>query len=346
MRAVVMKAYGGNEVVETVDLPKPAIGPGDVLVEVHAASVNPVDFKIREGKLKQILPYRLPLIMGNDLSGVVAEVAPGVTSVKVGDAVYARLEKHRPGTFAEYAAVRAVDLAPKPARLTHEEAASIPLVGLTAWQALVDRAHLEKGQKVLIHAGSGGVGTIAIQIAKHLGATVATTCSARNVELVKSLGADVVVDYGKERLEDVLRDYDVVLDTLGGETLMRSFDVLRRGGVLVTVSGPPDAKFGRAWGVSAPVRWAMAALSWTTRRRAAKRGVAYEFLFMEPSGAQLATLAGLIDAGTIRPVVDRVFPLAETKEALAYSETGKARGKIVIRVRAEGMSLDKGRVGS
>jgi len=328
-----MSRYGDPGAVAVREVPKPSVGPRDVLVEVHAASVNPVDFKIRDGKLKRILPYRLPLVMGNDLSGVVAEVGASVKQTRVGDAVYVRLDKQRIGAFAEYAAVRELDLAPKPSNLSHVEAASIPLVGLTAWQALLDRAHLERGQKVLVHAGSGGVGTFAIQLAKHIGATVATTCSDKNAELVRSLGADVVIDYKKQRFEDVCRDYDVVLDGLGGEEMERSFQVLRPGGTLVTISGPPDPKFARAWGLNPLLILAIAVMSRKVRRMAKDRGVTYDFLFMEPSGAELREIGGLVEAGTIKPVIDRVFPLAEAREALAYSESGRARGKVVLEVR-------------
>lgn len=334
MRAVVAKRYGGNEVVELVDVSRPVLASGEVLVEVHAASVNPVDFKIRDGMLKPILPYRMPLVLGNDLAGVVVEVAPDVTDVKPGDEVYSRLDKRKIGAFAEYAAARAIDLAPKPRTLDFVQAASLPLVGLTAWQALIERAGLQRGQKVLIHAGSGGVGTFAIQLAKHLGATVTTTCSARNAELVRSLGADVVVDYTKERFEAVAPGQHVVLDALGDkQTIARSFAALAPGGIVVSISGPPDPRFAREWGLNPLVRAAIWLLSRSTFRRARRHGARYEFLFMEPSRPQLLEIARLVDAGTLRPVIDRTFPLEQAREALAYSESGRARGKVVITVR-------------
>jgi NADPH:quinone reductase-like Zn-dependent oxidoreductase len=333
VKAALLERYAPTG-VRVTDVPKPPLGPGDVLVEVHAASINPVDFKIRDGKLKQVLALRLPIVMGNDLSGVIVEVGSGVKEAKVGDAVYARVNKDRLGAFAEYAAVREIDLAPKPTNLDHVKAASVPLVALTAWQGLRDRGHLSAGQKVLIHAGSGGVGTIAIQLAKHWGATVATTCSDKNTDLVKSLGADIVVDYRKQRFEDVVHDADVVLDTLGGADMERSFQSLRQGGILVTVSGPPDPKFAKEWGMNPIVRLAVRALSSKVRRIARKHGATYDFLFMSPSGTQLREIAALIEAGTLQPVIDRTFSLDQVNEALAYSESGRARGKVVVAIRA------------
>ena len=222
IKAFIVERYGDAGAVRAAEIPDPEVGEDDVLVQIRAASVNPLDLKTRDGAYKAILPYRVPFVLGNDLAGVVVGVGAGVTRFAVGDEVYARADKNRIGTFAELIAVHQDDLAPKPATLTMEEAASIPLVGLTSWQALVERANLQTGQKVLIHAGSGGVGTIAIQLAKQLGASVATTTSTANIDLVKDLGADVVVDYKKQAFETVLHDYDVVLDTLGGETLKKS----------------------------------------------------------------------------------------------------------------------------
>ena len=333
MKAVVIDRYGSNEVVRTRDVPTPELRDDDVLVQIHAASVNPVDFKIRAGKLKPILPYRLPLVLGSDLAGVVLEAGPRARRLKPGDEVFARPHKDRIGAFAELIAIREDAVALKPKRLTMEESASVPLVGLTAWQALVERARLKPGQKVLIHAGSGGVGTIAIQLAKHLGAMVATTTSAANLEWVKNLGADIVIDYKKEDFEAIVRDYDVVLDTLGGETLEKSVRVLKPGGKVISISGPPDPEFAKSIGANWLVRMAMRLLSRRIRKDAKRRGVSYSFLFMRASAEQLRELGSLIDAGRIRPVVDRVFPFESTKEALAYVETGRAKGKVVIKVR-------------
>jgi len=333
MQAFLVDRYGTSGNTRIGEAPVPAVGDGDVLVQVHAASVNPVDFKIRDGELRQILRFRLPLILGNDLAGVVTQVGAGVTRFRPGDAVYGRPDKSRIGAFAGFIAMREQDVARKPANTTMPEAASLPLVGLTAWQALVERARLQPGQTVLIHAGSGGVGTFAIQLAKHLGATVATTTSTANVEMVKRLGADIVVDYKKERFEDVLRNVDVVLDTLGPETVAKSFRVMKPGGTLISISGPPDPAFAREFGLGWPLEQAMRLLSWRTRRQARRRGVSYSFLFMRPDGEQLQWITALVEAGVIQPVIDQVFPFEQVQDALAYVETGRAKGKVVIRLR-------------
>ncbi|GAC1580746.1 MAG: NADP-dependent oxidoreductase [Sphingomicrobium sp.] len=334
MKAFVIDRYGSSKVVRTSEMPEPDLHDDDVLVQIHAASVNPLDLKIRSGALKLVLPYRLPLILGNDLAGIVVRVGARVRRFKPGDEVYARPQQERIGAFAEYIAVREDTLALKPATLNMEDAASIPLVGLTAWQALVEKAGLKKGQKVLIHAGSGGVGTFAIQLAKHLGAYVATTTSATNRDWVKRLGADVVIDYKQTDFEAVLHDYDVVLDTQGGATLMKSVSVLKPGGKLISISGPPDPDFARASGAPWFVRVAMGMLSYRIRKLAKRHQVSYVFLFMNANGEQLHHIAELIDAGTIRAVVDKIFPFASTPEALDYVETGRAKGKVVIKVGA------------
>ncbi|MGW7051093.1 NADP-dependent oxidoreductase [Streptomyces sp. NPDC054887] len=331
MKAFLLERYGAEAGVRAGETPEPQVGADDVLIRVHAASVNPLDLKIRDGDFKTILPYRLPLVLGNDLAGVVTRVGPAVTRFAVGDEVYTRPGKDRIGTFAELIAVHQDDVAIKPATLTMEEAASLPLVALTSWQALVERAQVRPGQKVLIHAGSGGLGTVAVQLAKHLGAHVAATAGTSNVDLVKELGADVVVDYRKQDFETLLDGYDVVLDSLGGETLEKSLRVLKPGGKVISVAGPPDAAFARELGANPTLRLAMSALSFRTRRRAGRRDVTYSFLFMQAGGDQLRELATLIDAGKIRPVVDRVFPFDQTLEAMEYVENGRAKaGKVVI----------------
>jgi alcohol dehydrogenase len=256
-----------------------------------------------------------------------------VRQFKPGDEVYARADDFRIGTFAEFVPVKEVSLALKPKGLTMEEAASIPLVGLTAWQALVEKAGLKKGQKVFIQAGSGGVGSFAVQLARHLGATVAATTGTTNVALVKSLGANVVIDYKTQDFEDVLRDYDVVLNSQDGKTLDKSLRVLKRGGKLISISGPPDPQFGREVAAPGFVRGVMWLLSSGVRRKAQQLGVDYSFLFMKASGSQLGEITRLIDAGAIRPVMDRVFPFASTNEALAYVEAGRAKGKVVVRLK-------------
>jgi NADPH:quinone reductase-like Zn-dependent oxidoreductase len=263
----------------------------------------------------------------------VPRVGPQVRRFKIGDEVYAKPHHDRIGAFAEFIAINAGDVAIKPKQLSMEEAASIPLVGLTAWQALVERANLQKGKKVLIHAGSGGVGTFAIQLAKHLGATVATTTSTANVELVKSLGADVVVDYRKDEFEKVLRDYDVVLNSLGQETLEKSLAVLKPGGKLISISGPPDPEFAKDLGFGWMLRQVMRFLSYGIRRKAKRHRVSYSFHFMRANGDQLREITSFIDSGVIRPVVDRIFPFESTKEAMAYVEKGRAKGKVVIKLR-------------
>jgi NADPH:quinone reductase-like Zn-dependent oxidoreductase len=333
MRAFVVDRYGKMSKLRLADMPNPELRDDEVLVQVHAAGVNLLDSKIRNGEFKLILRYRLPLILGHDVAGVVVRVGPRVRRFKPGDEVYARLADGRIGAFAEFSAVKEEDVSIKPKPLTMEEAASIPLVGLTAWQALIERAGLKPGQKVLIHAGSGGVGTFAIQLAKHVGATVATTTSTANVDLVRSLGADIVIDYKKEDFAHVLRDYDVVLNSLDKVTLERSVRVLKPGGQLISISGPPDAAFARRIGASWVLRMIMGALSYGITAKTRRRQAQYSFLFMRANGGQLTEIASLIDDGILRPVVDRVFPFASTKEAMAYVETGRAKGKVVVSLK-------------
>jgi alcohol dehydrogenase len=318
--------------MEMMELPRPEPGPGDLLVRVRAAGVNPLDYKIRDGKVKVLLPFSFPLILGTDLAGDVEAVGPGVTRFKVGDAVYSRLDNDRIGAFAEYALVRESAAARKPARLDYVEAASLPLVGLTAWQALIGLAQLRAGQKVLIHAGSGGVGTFAIQLAKHLGAQVATTASNRNHALVKSLGADVAIDYKTTRFEEEVRNQDVILDTQAGDTLLRSFEAIKPGGVVVTIGGRPDGKFARAWGLPLPLVWILGLLNRKVDRLAREKSVRFEYLFMRASGEQLEEIGALVDQGVIRPIVDKTFPLEAAAEAISFVETGRSVGKVVLRV--------------
>ena len=332
MKAFILDRYGSKD-LRAGEMPDPEVRDDDVLVEVHAASVNLLDAKIRTGEFKLILPYRLPLVMGNDVAGVVVRVGSRVRRFKVGDEVYARPDSDRIGTFAQRISIKESSLALKPKNITMEEAASIPLVGLTAWQALIEKAKLTKGQKVFIQAGSGGVGTFAIQLAKHLGATVATTTSADNVELVKGLGADIVIDYRREDFETTLAGYDVVLNSQDVKTLQKSLRVLKPGGHLVSISGPPDPAFAAEIGAPWFVKLATRILSAGVRRSAVKLKSTYSFLFMRADGSQLGEITALIEAGVIQPVMDRVFPFESTNEALAYVETGRAKGKVVIKVR-------------
>ena len=333
MKAFILDRYGSKFALRAGEVTDPEVRDDDVLVEVHAAGVNLLDSKIRNGEFKAILPYRAPFIVGHDVAGVVLRVGARVTQFKPGDEVYARPADHRIGTFAELIAVQEKDIALKPKRLTMEEAASIPLVGLTAWQALVERGQLKQGQRVFIQAGSGGVGTFAIQLAKHLGATVATTTSASNVDLVRSLGADIIVDYKKEDFETRLSGYDLVLHSQDGKALDKSLRILRPGGRLVSISGPPDPGFAEQ--IGAP--WFVKLFTWVSslavRRRAKALKTTFSFLFMKANGDQLRQIAVLIDAGHVRPVVDKVFPFQSTNEALAYVESGRAKGKVVIKVK-------------
>jgi NADPH:quinone reductase-like Zn-dependent oxidoreductase len=333
MKAFILDRYGSADHVRAGDVPDPELREDDVLIRVHAAGVNLLDSKIRNGEFKRILPYRLPLILGHDIAGIVVRVGSRVRRFKPGDEVYARPADGRIGAFAELIAIKEDDVAIKPKALTMEEAASIPLVGLTAWQALIERANLTRGQKLLIHAGSGGVGTFAIQLAKHVGATVATTTSTANADLVRSLGTDIAIDYKKEDFADVLRDYDLVLNSLDKVTLEKSLRVLKPGGQLISISGPPDAAFARSIGASWVLRMIMGFLSYGIRSKAKRRQAHYSFLFMRANGDQLSEITSLIDAGAIRPVVDRVFPFVSTKEAMAHVESGRAKGKVVVSLR-------------
>ncbi|CAN7315242.1 NADP-dependent oxidoreductase [Rhizobacter sp. LjRoot28] len=333
MKAFVLERYGHKRVLQPTDVPVPALRDDEVLVEVHAAGVNQLDAKLRDGAFKLVIPYRLPITLGHDVAGVVFRVGPRVTRFKVGDEVYARLDDFRIGAFAEYAPVKEASLAHKPLHLSMEQAASLPLVALTAWQAFVEKARLKAGEKVLIEAGSGGVGTIAIQLAKHLGAIVATTTSAGNAALVRDLGADVIIDYRSQDVADVLHDYDVVLHSQDTPSLLKSLGVLRPGGRLVSISGPPDLEFGRLVAAPLIVRGVMRLMSAGVRRKARQAGVDYAFLFMRAEGSQLREITSVVDAGIIRPVVDRVFPFEATNEALAHVDSGRTRGKVVIKVR-------------
>ncbi|MGH1587238.1 NADP-dependent oxidoreductase [Methylobacterium phyllosphaerae] len=330
MKAFILDRYKKRQPLRLGERPEPAVGDGDVLVAVAAAGLNLLDAKIRNGEFKPLLKYRPPFVLGHDLAGTVIRVGRNVRRFKVGDAVYARPRDGRIGTLAERIAVDEADLALKPSNLSMAEAASIPLVGLTAWQAFVEVTQVKRGDKVLIHAGSGGVGTFAIQLAKHLGATVATTTSAGNADLVSSLGADLVVDYRRQDFETILSGYDVVLASLDGATLRKSLDVLKPGGTLISISGPPDPAFARAAGLNAVLALVMRLLSLGIRRRAKARGVAYAFLYMRANGAQLAAITKLIEAGIIRPVLDRVVPFAATDQALTDLEAGRSKGKVVV----------------
>ena len=328
MKAFAIDSY--KSALHEAEVPEPTVGELDVLVDVRAASVNQLDVKILEGEFKQILPYKVPLILGHDLAGVVTAIGAKVTRFAIGDEVYGKARDHHIGTFAEKIAVNEADLALKPMSTTFEEAASLPLVALTAWQSLVELGNVQPGQKVLIHAGAGGVGTMAIQLAKHLGAFVATTASARNADQLTALGADLVIDYRTDDFSTVLSDYDFVLDSLGGENLEKSLHVLKRGGIAVGISGPPTPSFAKAAGVNPVLRLAITGLSAKIRGLAKKLGVTYEFLFMRASGEQLTAIASLVDAGHLRPVVGKAFTFDQTPDAMAALAKGGVPGKIVV----------------
>lgn len=333
MKAFLLNRYGKKEKLQLTETVEPLVKPTDVLVQVHAAGVNLLDSKIRNGEFKMILPYKTPFVLGHDVSGVVTKVGTKVTQFKIGDEVYARPGDHRIGAFAECIAMNEKDVALKPKNLSMEEAASLPLVSLTAWQALVEKADLKSGQKVFIQAGSGGVGTIAIQLAKQLGATVATTTSAVNIALVKSLGADIVIDYKKEDFAEILENYDVVLNSQDAKTLGKSLKILKPGGKLISISGPPDPAFAREIGAPWFVKLIIQLLSSRVRKKAKRLGVDYSFLFMRAQGEQLSQLTKLLESGVIKLVVDKIFPFEQTNEAMSYVETGRARGKVVVKVR-------------
>lgn len=332
MKAFIVDRYKKKGALRFDEMPEPELRDDDVLVQIHAAGVNMLDSKIRNGEFKLILPYRPPFIVGHDVAGTVVRVGSKARQFEPGDEIYARPRDGRVGTYAEFIAMNEADVALKPKNLTMEEAASIPLVGLTAWQVLIERARLKKGQKILIHAGSGGVGTFAIQLAKHIGATVATTTSARNADLVRSLGADVVIDYKKDDFDKVLSGYDIVLNSLGRDTLEKSLKVLKSGGQLISISGPPDLAFAKENGANWFLRQVMRLLSFGIRRKARRARVGYSFVFMTANGEQLREITSLIEAGIIRPIIDRVFPFEGTNDALAYVETGRSKGKVVVKV--------------
>lgn len=308
MKAVRIHAYGGPEVLHYEDAPLPLLKPDDLLIRVRAAAVNPVDWKIREGWLQGFLKHQLPLTLGWDVAGEVVEVGPEATGFQIGDAIYARPDIERDGSYAQYIAVKASDAAHKPATLDDLHAAAVPLAALTAWQSLVDAAQLQAGQTVLIHAAAGGVGSFAVQLAKARGARVIATASAVNTGIVAELGADQFIDYTQTRFENVARDVDVVFDTVGGAVQQRSWQVLKPGGMLVSVVDPP------------------------LEATAAAHGVRSAFVFIQPSGAQLAAIAQLIDAGQMKPVIHTVLPLNEARQAQVISQGGHARGKLVLQV--------------
>lgn len=333
MKAFTISRYNKEDSLQLVDLPEPILKENEVWVEIHSASVNQLDAKIKTGEFKLLLPYKFPLILGHDVAGIIIKVGSKVNRFKVGDEVFARPADFKIGTFAEYIAINENDVALKPKNISMEQAASIPLVGLTAWQALVEKANLKRGQKVFIQGGSGGVGTFAIQLAKHLGATVATTTSAENFDLVKRLGADVVIDYRKDDFENKLKDYDVVLNSQDKKSLEKSLRILKSNGKVISISGPPDPDFAIQINGNWFLKIVMRILSAGVRKRAKRLGVNFSFLFMRAHGEQLRQITKLIESGVIRPVMDKVFPFEQANEAMSYVAAGRAKGKVVIKVR-------------
>jgi NADPH:quinone reductase-like Zn-dependent oxidoreductase len=333
MKALVLKRYGGLDHVAFTDIPRPALKPDEILVQVHAAGLNPIDYLIPKGTFKPMLKFQLPATLGSDLAGVVVEVGSRVTRFKTGDAVFASIFDLGTGALAEFAVVPESAAALKPSNLDFVQAASIPMVGLTSWQALKERAKLKPGQKAFIPAGSGGIGTFAIQLAKHLGAKVGTTTSTGNVDLVRSLGADEVIDYKQQEFEKVLRNYDAVLGTVRGDAVEKSLQILKPKSNVVSLVGPPDAAFARGRGMNCFFTFVFGLLSRKIIRNSRKRGIDYSFLFVHPDGRQLTEIGELLKAGRIRPVIDKVFPFDQAKEALVYLEKGRAKGKVVVQIR-------------
>lgn len=334
MKAFLANRYGKKEKLHLTDLAEPPVKENEVLIEIHSAGVNVIDLLIRNGDFKLFLPMKPPFLLGRDVAGIVTKTGSKVSQFKVGDEVYASSGNHHLGTYAEYITIAEDEVALKPKNLSMDEAASIPLVGLTSWQALVESAKIKKGQKVFIQAGSGGVGTFAIQLAKHLGAFVATTTSEKNRDLVKSLGADLIIDYKTEDFETKLKDYDLVLHSnKDSKILEKSLRVLKSGGQLISLVGPPTPEFAAALGLSWSIKLVVSLLSFSARKKAKKLNISFKFLFMRAEGKQLGEITKLIEAGIIKPVIDKVFPFEQVNEALSYVETGRSKGKVVIKVK-------------
>lgn len=333
MKALTFKRYGKSPGIGFTDVAVPQLKPDEILVEVHAVGLNPIDNMITTGMFKPVLKFDLPATIGSDLAGVVMAIGSQVTRFKPGDAVYANLFDLGIGALAEFAVVPEHVVAPKPEHLDFVQAASIPMVGLTSWQAIKERAKVERGQKVFIPAGSGGIGTFAIQFAKHIGAKVGTTTSTANLGLVSDLGADEVVDYKKQEFEKVLQGYDMVLGTLRGDSIKKSVDILKAGGKIVSLIGPLDAQFASARGLNVVLKLVFSLMSYSIKRLAAKKDVSYSFLFVRPDGKQLSEIGDLLQSGRIRPVIDKVFPFDRAEEGLEYLAQGRARGKVVIRLK-------------
>lgn len=333
MKALTFQRYGKDPGIGFTDLPRPTLNADDLLVQVHAVGLNPIDNIIPTGKSKPVLHFQLPATLGSDVAGIVVAVGSAVTRFKPGDAIFASIFDLGRGALAEFAAVPESAAAPKPANLSFEEAASIPMVALTSWQALTERLDLRAGHKLFVPAGAGGIGTIAIQLARHLGATVGTTTSAGNVPLVKDLGADEIVDYRQQAFEQVLHGYDAVLGTVRGDGVEKALAILKPGGRLVSIVGPADPVFARERRLNVVLTFLFWLMSRKIKRLARQRDIRYAFHFVRPDGAQLAHIGHLLETEQIRPVIDRVFPFAQAKDALAYLAQGHARGKVVVKLQ-------------
>lgn len=334
MKALTFQRYGKSPGIGFSEVTRPALAPDEMWVEVHAVGLNPIDNMIPTGTFKPVLKFNLPATLGSDLAGVVREVGSRVTRFKPGDAIFASLFDLGTGSLAEFAVVPERVAAPKPANLDFVQAASVPMVGLTSWQAMKERAGLRPGQRVFIPAGSGGIGSFAIQLAKQFGAKVGTTTSTSNIAMVQALGADEAIDYKKQSFEKELREYDMVLGTLRGDEIEKSIGILKAGGKIVSLVGPLDAAFAKARGLNFALKWVFSLMSRKIIRLADRRQVSYSFLFVRPDGVQLAQIGQLLESGRVHPVIDKVFPFEESREALEYLAQGRAKGKVVVRVKA------------
>ena len=333
MKALTFKRYSKKPDIGFTQVSRPTLRPDELLVEIHAAGLNPIDNMIPTGMFKPVLKFKLPGVIGSDLAGVVIEIGSAVTRFKVGDAVYASLFDLGKGSLTELAAVPESVAALKPDNLDFAQAASIPMVGLTSWQALKERANLKPGQHVFIPAGSGGIGTFAIQLAKHIGARVATTTSTGNVDMVRQLGADNVIDYKKVEFEKVLSAYDVVLGATRGDSIEKSVEILKPGGKIVSLVGPLDKAFAKARHMNFFLKFVFGLMSRKTMRLAKRNNVTYSFLFVRPDGAQLGEIGKLIKTEQIKPVIDRIFPFEQARQALDYLAQGRAKGKVVVKIK-------------
>jgi NADPH:quinone reductase-like Zn-dependent oxidoreductase len=333
MKALTFKRYGKSPDIGFATIDRPTLRPDELLVQVHAAGLNPIDNMIPVGTFKPVMHFTLPAVLGSDLAGVVVDVGSQVTRFKPGDEVFASIFDMDRGSLAEFAAVPESAAALKPANLDFVQAASIPMVGLTSWQALKERMNLRPGQKVFIPAGSGGIGTFAIQLANHLGAKVGTTVSTGSIELARRLGAAEIIDYKTQNFESLLRGYDAVLGTVKGDVLEKSLGILKPGGRIVSLIGPLDAAFAKSRKLNVVLKFVFGLMSRKLLKLAGKQGVDYAFLFVRPEGQQLARIGELLEAGRIEPVIDKVFPFDQARQALDYLAQGRAKGKVVVRIR-------------